>query len=228
MRRFGAEQRQFRMSVATYTAGRHVRAEISKEYSLPLDRVVAVGGGLNPVPQSGVPRQEGRVLFVGYDFERKGGDVLLRAFSKVTVPNAELVIVGPEARPSADPRVRWVGRLSDRQELADLYASAAVFVLPALFEPYGLVIAEAMNSGLPCVVSDANELPRLVEDEVSGIVVPRGDDQSLAVALERLLGDPCLRVRLGDAAQRSIATEGLTWRDVASRMIADIGPRVGN
>src|SRR5262249_2640282 len=83
------------------------------------------------------------------------------------------------------------------------YAAADVFVFPTFYDSFGLVATEAMASGLPVVCSAAAGAAELIEDGVNGLIVndPWGDSTALADALGRLVDDPALRQRLGDAAR---------------------------
>lgn len=96
-------------------------------------------------------------------------------------------------------RVRFMGYRSDPQTFLQ---QAAVFVLPSRFEGMPNALLEAMAAGLAVVVTDASPGPlEVVDDGVTGLVVPSEAPQALAAALERLAVDPALRARLGAAAQ---------------------------
>jgi glycosyltransferase involved in cell wall biosynthesis len=163
-----------------------------------------------------------RVLFVGIDFARKGGPVLLEAWPIVRerVPDAELIIAGPTRTPKSPlpSGVRWVGRV-DRGGLAHLYQSASVFVLPSLFEPWGFVFFEAMGHGLPCIGTTCCAMPEIIADGVTGRLVPRYEPEPLAAVLTELLTDTAKLAAMGHAAHRSVL-HGHTWTDVVDRVVA--------
>jgi glycosyltransferase involved in cell wall biosynthesis len=108
-----------------------------------------------------------------------------------------------------------------REQLAALYHSCDVFVLPAFNETYGTVFGEAMACGLPVVGWRAGNLPELAEHEREGILLEPGDVQALCCALSRLATDPALRSRLG-AAGRKRARSNPTWEESASAFFAAI------
>jgi glycosyltransferase involved in cell wall biosynthesis len=103
-----------------------------------------------------------------------------------------------------DPHVESTPFLS-RNELLAEYARAYCVVAPVLWdEPFGLVAVEAMATGRPVVAYDAGAMPELVEDGVTGFVVPRGDVDAMQRAVERLLDDESLARRLGAAGRRRV------------------------
>jgi glycosyltransferase involved in cell wall biosynthesis len=103
-----------------------------------------------------------------------------------------------------------------------------VSVIPSLEEGFGIPAAEAMGCETPVVASDAGGLPEVVENGVTGLVVPRGDSKALAQAIGALLSDPARRRQMGQAGReralrlfdwdRSAEQFEEIYREVASRM----------
>lgn len=112
-------------------------------------------------------------------------------------------------------KVFFHGRISDA-ELADMYASADVFVLPSLWEGYGIVLLEAMAHGLPIVASNVGAIPELVRHGENGWLVPPGDSQALAEAIWSLSQDQSLCNRLGERG-RELSRHFPTWDEVAEQ-----------
>ncbi len=185
-----------------------IAREVCAHLGVPSARVRAIHHGIDARFTPG-PGPRGRfVLFSGAHDPRKGIDTLLAAMPQGT----ELVLAGPGHLPA--PGVRAVGYVSD-DELLELYRSAALVVLPSLYEGFGLPLAEAMACGTPCVASDD---PALVE--VSGgaaLHVPRGDAAALRSALTRVLEDSALA---GDLSARGLArARAFRWSDCAARHV---------
>lgn len=215
---------------AVMTLSERLRRSFIEDFGLKPDRVVAVYAGPNfergKTPIRG-PRDAHRpptILFVGRQFERKGGDLLLRAFDTVrlTLPDARLLIVGPSEVPEI-PGVECLGFLrKDVQEedrrLHEAYANADVFCLPTRYEPFGIAYLEAMYFGLPCVGPDAWAVPEMIEDGTTGYIVPPEDHAALAQRLITLLRDPALAARMG-ARGRERAERTFTWPATAERMM---------
>jgi glycosyltransferase involved in cell wall biosynthesis len=109
------------------------------------------------------------------------------------------------ARPLGDA-VRFLG-FRNQSELPALYDLCDVFALPSRFEPWGLVVNEAMNAGRPVIVSDrVGAAADLVEDGVNGFVYPSGDVDALASRLRRILESPALLARMGERSLERITS----------------------
>ena len=105
-----------------------------------------------------------------------------------------------------------------RAQLAELYTSATVFVLPSMFDAWGHVFIEAMGYGLPCIGTAICAMPEIIDDGVTGRLVARGEPEPLASAMIELLSDPEKSERMGRAAHARVL-EQLTWSHVADRFI---------
>jgi glycosyltransferase involved in cell wall biosynthesis len=146
----------------------------------------------------------------------KGPMDLLVAFARANVTNSFLVFAGdgPErnnlerraAELGLSDRVRFLGFVNQSQ-LPSVYCAANLFVLPSLFEPFGLVVNEAMLCGLPVAVSDrVGAKFDLVRPGENGYVFPAEDVDALAAILGRILPDAQERARMGSAARRRMET----------------------
>jgi glycosyltransferase involved in cell wall biosynthesis len=100
-----------------------------------------------------------------------------------------------------DSRVHFLGA---RRDLGNLLNAVDVFVMPSFWEGLPLSMVLAMGAGLPVVATRVAGIPEVVQDEVSGLLVPPADADALAGALARLAEDAALRARLGDAARRFV------------------------
>ena len=181
------------------------------------------------------------VLFVGRLLPHKGVDVLLEAAEAGW--EVELVGAPLDARYrddlhqlAAGKRVSFRGAVSDA-ELEEAYARAAVVVVPSVYrnrygqetavpELLGLVAIEAGARGIPVVASRVASLPEVVEDGVTGLLVPPGDPAALREAVGALLRDPPQRERLGRAAQQRVS-ERFTWGRAAEVALAAYGGALG-
>lgn len=153
-----------------------------------------------------------RLLFVGQVSIRKGIPYLLEAWSKLNLPNSELVLAGypePELVPflqnyAQKKLFRQVGFVPDP---APLYNAASVFVFPSIEEGSALVTYEAMASGLPVIFT--RNAGSLAVDGEDGYIVPIRDADAIAERVERLYCDAKLRQQMGQSARRRI--QQYTW-----------------
>ncbi len=192
--------------------------------------VIPYGVGLSPQAAAGPTPADGRftVLFVGRLVERKGVRVLLDAMAQLGACRAVIVGDGPErgnleayaAALGVGERVSFRGRIS-AAELAQAYATAQAFVLPAVVdqrgdtEGLGVVLLEAMSHGVPVVASRIGGITDIVEDGNTGLLVAPGDARQLAAAVQRLAEDITLARRLGEAGRR-LVQERFSWEGIAA------------
>lgn len=200
-----------------------VRDSLTNDYSCDRSRVSVVGASPNLTP-NGAPLNNAdytnrTILFIGIDWERKGGPILLSAFRKVLdrIPDARLIIVG--ASPRVDlPNVEILGRLP-LAEIPPLILRSSLFAFPSLREPYGIAAIEALMHGIPVVATNIGALPEIVEDGVSGRIIPPGDVNALAETLISLISDPALLRRYGAAGQQSARAR--FSQDIVTRRLGD-------
>lgn len=143
-----------------------------------------------------------RILFVGGDFDRKGGAMLLEAFQALSSTKCELVLV-TKSEIAARPGVEVHRNVQpNTPELLALYQSSDVFVLPSRAEALGISAVEASAAGLPVIATPVGGLSEVVVDEHTGYLVSAGDVAALIERLRQMVGNPSLRLRLGHAARR--------------------------
>lgn len=218
------EQRVYRRAAHICVRSRLVQRSLVADYGLLPERVTVVGGGVNfeplPEPISVAEKDAPLALFIGKDFQRKGGRLLLEAFAQARrrCPQARLLLVtvGPLPRPLPDG-VEWLEPTWDRAVIADLYRRADFFVLPSLLETWGDVILEAMAFGMPCIGVEDDAMDEIIVPGETGLMVPPGDTGALADALVCLYTDHSLRLTLGAAGRQRVLDQFL-WNQVAARI----------
>ena len=193
---------------------------------------IAPGVDLACFTAAAVPRAP-RVLFVGSlepSTTYKGLEELLRSVARLAArrPGVELDVVGSGAameryeasarRLGIAGRVRFHGRL-EGADLACAYRRARVLALPTSFDALPCVLAEAMACGRPVVTTPIGGIPSLVSHRGNGLLVRPGDIAALTRALDEVLGDDALAVRLGEAGRELVAAE-LSWETQADRTAA--------
>ncbi|MGA2257754.1 MAG: glycosyltransferase family 4 protein [Thermoguttaceae bacterium] len=196
----------------------------------PVDRCVTVPYGVDSPPASG-PRQchggKLRVLMCGTVCLRKGVPYLVEA-AKALKGRAEFRIVGPsavaaEVSPEIERHVALSGAVP-RNQMAEHYQWADVFVLPSICEGSATVVYEAIGHGLPVVTTP--NAGSVVRDGVEGFVVPIRDAAAIVQSLDRLLSDPQLRLEMSHRAyQRSLE---FTVKRYQERLLQILTPQVSH
>jgi alpha-maltose-1-phosphate synthase len=166
------------------------------------------------------------VLFVGAMTLQKGVPYLLQAFKAVSHPGKSLTFAGA-ASPQVIERMKVQGLWSDsiqvlghvpQTELKRWMSKSHVLVLPSVQEGLAMVMAQAMACGCPVIASEHTGARDLFDDEQEGFIVPIRDSQALAERLQRLIDEPALRSRMGNAALARVKRLG-GWRDYGQRAL---------
>lgn len=206
---------------------------LAQDYGVDPARVTVAEPGTDPAHRAtgtGTPMQ---LLCVGAVSKRKGYDVLIAALKEIADRDWRLTITGAldrdrDAVQTLEAAIA-ANKFQDRVQLAGVvvpatldrfYESADLFVMPSLFEGYGMVLAEAMARGLPIVCTTGGAAAETVPDEAAIKVAP-GDAGQLARAIDTALCDRKLRARLADAAWDA-GRKLPTWHETARRVAAVI------
>lgn len=167
---------------------------------VPAERIHVVHAGVNvpvasPQPERSVAGRVGEervIAFVGRDFVRKGGDLVVAAFSRLrsALPfPIRLVLAGPSSWPmdGAVPEgVEFLGN-APFDRVRELLRSADVLVMPSRFEAFGIIIAEALASGTPVVGRNDFAMPEMIEHGVNGMLIEQDSVDELISALRTVL-----------------------------------------
>ncbi len=174
--------------------------------------------------EHGVSRSDPLLMFAGGDWERKGVLHIIEALSLVQRPDVKLFICG-----SGDDK--FYGQLAELKRVRDriifvphssnlweYYAASDIFVLPTIYEPFGLVIVEAMASGLPVITSRVAGAADLIIDGVNGLLLRAPSDvNGLAAKIELLLSNAGLRKTMGERARET--AEKFSWDQVVQKTL---------
>ncbi len=232
-------------------------ADIRATFTVDPERIHAIPNGIDPVafaPTANVDELVAReidptrpyVLFVGRLTEQKGIAHFLAALESID-PQVPVVLAAGQAdtpqlaaevesavsaaRAGRSASVTWLSGMLDQRTLVQLYAHAAVFVCPSIYEPFGITNLEAMACGIPVVASRTGGIPEVVVDGQTGLLVdlpagagpmtPQGAGEfasNLAVAINRVVHDPVRAAEMG-AAGRQRAVEQFGWPAIAARTL---------
>lgn len=156
-------------------------------------KIFNIGGGANTnLSKIDMSQKKGnKFLFVGRDFFRKAGDLVIEAFKIIHDKYSgdfELHIAGPKDLIVSEKNIFVYGD-ADTQTVTDLMNQCDVFVMPSRFEAYGLVFVEALIHGMPCVARNLFEMPYFVQNGVNGALILEDDAEMLATAMYLTIND---------------------------------------
>lgn len=226
------EREIYHRASAVFTMSSNMQSSVIVDYDVDPARVCCVYSGPNiQIDDESKPmKEEGpiEILFVGVDWYRKGGDLLLAAYTQIRpdFPQSELVFVGCNAPVTGlnSDGVRFEGKVPlDR--VGHYFEKASIFCMPTRLEPFGIVFIEAMAYELPIVATNVGAVPDLVDDGVNGLLVESEDVDGLANALRRLLDDHHERNKMGRNGRQRY-DDRFNWTAVYSQMRQQIATYV--
>ncbi|OYD90247.1 hypothetical protein CDG76_31465 [Nostoc sp. 'Peltigera membranacea cyanobiont' 210A] len=169
-----------------------VKSSLIVDYGIQPEKITVVGSFANrhTVYEGEKPFGTKQILFNGADFERKGGEIVLAAFKYVknVIPESRLVIIGKKLAVQQDG-VDNPGRIGSLEEMRQLFLQTDLVVAPGLCDPFPSFIIEAMNYGVPCIVSSNDGMPEIVDNGITGLVVEPLTPELLAEKIIDLLND---------------------------------------
>ena len=178
----------------------------------------------------GIDPGQPSVVFVGRVTRQKGLSVLLRAAERID-PAAQLVLCAGQADTAelqaevtglvehlraTRSGVIWLPGMLAKSEVIQILSHATVFVCPSEYEPLGIVNLEAMACGSAVVASAVGGIPEVVADGQTGLLVPPGDEQALAAAINAVVGDPAMAAEFGGRGRERAVAE-FSWDKIAAQ-----------
>ena len=192
-RRNNFQKKIYENATGVFTMSEWLKNDLVNNSMLPEEKVHHVGAGYNidTFMMEIVEKKCNKILFVGRDFERKGGEFLLEAFKilqRKYLSDAELYIAGPMKNPLDEEieNVHFLGDIS-KNSLSHYYNICDVFCMPSYFEAYGLVFIEALAFGLPCIGRNDFAMSEFITDGYNGYLVNNDDADILAIKMMDLL-----------------------------------------
>ena len=234
---FASEKTVYHEMDIIFPMSEWLKRSFVRDFHVPENKLVVVGSATN-LPDDLIFKGKKdyanpSILFVGTDFRRKGGFDLLDAFKKVRkdIHDARLSIVGYKLREDP-PGVSSLGPLSkdvphERDIFRRLYKEASLFVMPSLYEPFGIVFAEAMVNRIPCIGANTCAMPEIIEEGKCGFLVPVNDTKALALRIIELLKQPKLMEKIGNYCYQKYLAN-YTWDVVARKVFKAIRHELGS
>ena len=182
-----------------------------------------MGAGINvdveSIDTSG--KKGNKLLFVGKDFKRKGGELVIEAFQllkKEYMPDAELYIIGPEQKPYEGDiaGITFVGN-TDKAGVTRHLNMCDVFCMPSYFEAFGIAFCEALVYGLPCIARNKYAMKEIVRNGEDGYLLEDNSAQALAELMQKALADEAMKEKVRNNREHYI--QKYAWQTVADRMV---------
>lgn len=206
-----AEKRMFDAAACVACWSRWAADSVRRDYGVPSERVCVAKPAIR-IPE--IAREhashEGRVrlAIVGNNWVRKGGDRLLRWHQQRWKDRAELHVFGANIEPVAGAaNVTWHGHTARETLLKRILPTMDVMVIPTRQDTLLLAALEASACGLPVVSTRQAGLPDVVVEGETGFLCASNDESAYVGAVERLMGDPALRRRMGESGRTFVASE---------------------
>jgi glycosyltransferase involved in cell wall biosynthesis len=193
------ERALFRAATAVLSWSQTAARSVVEDYGVPSVVVLPPSVAIPPERAAGV-HVKPRALFVGGDFKRKGGDLLLEVYEQQFRDRIELDIV-TQSSVTAPNGVRiWRDVRAGSEEWNRLWREADLFIFPSRLETFGIVLVEALAFGVPIIASRAGAAAEILQDGAAGLLLDRVDAASLNAAVNEALANPGAaleRARLG-------------------------------
>lgn len=217
------ERRAYARASHLFAASAAVGDSLVHDYGVGPEKITVTGlsGSLCELYAGSKQFGSRRLLFYNLEFYRKGGDLVLEAFAGVrrSLPDATLTVVGDRLPDGyAAEGVQHVGWVK-AEELKRLCLATDLILAPARCEPFGHFLVEAMNFGVPCVVTarEGNGIAEFLRHGQNAMFVREPTSEGLAELALDLLGDRACLERLSAGARRVVAVM-LNWRVIASKV----------
>lgn len=215
------ERLAYERSHCLFTMSNVVKSSLIQDYGIQPEKISVVGSFANrhTVYEGEKPFGSKQILFNGAEFERKGGDLILAAFKHVksVLPEAKLVIIGQKLAIEQDG-VDNPGRIGSLEEMRQLFLQTDLVVAPGRCDPFPSFVIEAMNYGVPCIVSANDGMPEIVDDGVNGIVANPLTPELIAEKIIYLLTDISMLTEMSQQARQKVKTQ-LNRKEVAEKIM---------
>jgi glycosyltransferase involved in cell wall biosynthesis len=214
--KFRANVRAFRLAAGLVTWCQWAKESLISDYGVPPDKITVIPPGVDLAlwPRRAQPHERSqaagrpvKLLFVGGDFKRKGGPVLLDCFRRSFQERCELHLVTQEPVEPGPNLFVYRGVKPNSDILTRLFAEADVFVFPTLADCAPVAVTEAMAASLPVITTRVGAIPEAVQHGKNGLLVDAGDREQLRQAIETLLEHPEQRLEMGVLGRRMVEAD---------------------
>lgn len=199
-----AERRVFAAAHTVIANSQWAADSLLDDYELPANKVVVMPFGIMdpPARERALRPDRPRIVFLGRQFDRKGGPVLLEAWRRSVADRSDLVLVTQDHIPS-EPGLTVINDLGQGDDrLWDILAESSLLAFPSTIDQAPNAVIEAMAAGLPVVAVPTAAVPEMVVDGETGCHFPADDVDALGDALAALVDNPERMLSMGRAGRR--------------------------
>ncbi|MDD2777322.1 MAG: glycosyltransferase family 4 protein [Methanocellales archaeon] len=217
------------------TISNNEKKRLLKFYDIPEEKIAVVPNGVNTEEfeintdnrikirnEYKIEDNEVVLMFCGHEFRKKGLEFIIRSLP-MTKENVKLFVIGnnkPSYYKKLAAEMGVLNKIIFLQfvpDIKDYYVASDIFVFPSLHEGFGLVITEAMSSGLPVITTKLTGASEIMTDEYDGLLLNEVNPKEIAEKINLLISDEKLRKQLGRNARKT--AEKLTWDKAARRTL---------
>ncbi|PSB20651.1 glycosyltransferase family 1 protein [Phormidesmis priestleyi ULC007] len=203
------DKKVFEAAKDVVTFSEAARRSVIDDYGIIPEKVTVIYPGVDlkkiPLAASTTKSKPYKILFVGGDFERKGGHDLVKVFLEKFADRAELHLVTQTPIQADHPNIYLYKNIKAyTPEWLQLYHQADVFAMPTYAEPFGWVFLEAMAAGLPIIATHITAIPEMVTHGENGFLIEPGDRTALAQSIEHLINSPELGQKMGQQGRQLV------------------------
>jgi glycosyltransferase involved in cell wall biosynthesis len=224
-----ANKINFRLAKLLLPWSSWTRQSLISDYAVAPEQIEIVPPGVDTdywqPAEDRAPNGKVRLLFVGGNFDRKGGRLLFDVFESLGLADrAELHVVTRDPIQASAGIVIHPNQENNSETLLRLYQQSDIFVLPTFADCFSIASIEAMAVGLPVITTAVGGIPDIVEDGRTGALIDPGDGCALANAISSLVGDQSRRLTFGERSRQRVLSSFSAMQ--SARRIVDLARRV--
>ncbi len=205
------EERIYHLANQIFVMSRHVKKSLIEDYSVESNKIAITGMCPNVIPKGKFSPNDKkysskRILLIGMNFCQKGGFELLKAFTKVRekIEDCQLIVIGDRIKSDIEG-VIFKGVVG-HQDIANELELANIYVMPSKKEAFGIALIEAMAFSTPCIATNIEAIPEIIQHGVTGFIVEPNNIDELSERMTTLLESPSLSKKMGAQGRKRYAS----------------------
>ncbi len=183
------------------------KSSVIKQFAYGPGEVEVIPPFVKPQPdRNNIKKSKITIGFIGNDFERKGGTLLLKAFKKLAEEHGDIRLrIVSDYKIENNEIIKSCGRQKRIDLFSQFYPDCDILVLPTRADFFGMAILEAMSFGIPVITSDVYAMKEIIDDGKDGFLIPPGNLEALLEKMRILIENKSLREEIGKQAKNKIS-----------------------